>query len=160
QTLIRAQRGGMDSVQPYLKSLVEKDHPATPLILEALTRGYLRAYRFGDAAFMLALWRDRWPGDPPADLLEGCGRQPMGPDSRAIEHYQRVLEQDSEHDEARQRLANLLLETARPAEALEHLERLAETRPQDPLVQVRLARCLWILGRPQEAVERLDGVLA
>src|SRR5262249_44648408 len=55
QTLIRAQRGGMDSVQPHLKSLVEEHHPATTLILEAMTRGYLRAYRFGDALYLITL---------------------------------------------------------------------------------------------------------
>src|SRR5262249_26993574 len=101
QALIRAQRGGMDSVQPYLRSLVEDDHPATPLILEAMTKGYMKAYRFGDAAYLLALWRERSPDDLQANLLQGYVREHVGPEQEAVDNYRRVLEQDPEHDDAR-----------------------------------------------------------
>ncbi len=160
QTLVRAQRGGMDSVMPYLKSLVEQNHPATPLILEAMARGYIRAFRFGDAAMLLALWQERRPGDKQASLLQGYVHEQIGPEQAAIENYRRVLEVDPEHDEARVRLADLLVERAMPAEALEHVQLLAARRPGDAYILVRLARCLYALGRPEEAEEIVDRIIA
>jgi predicted Zn-dependent protease len=160
QTLIRAERGGMDSVTPYLRSLVEQEHPATPLILEALAQGYMRAYRYGDAAMVVGLWQDRWPDDIQANLFQGYIREQIGPSTMAVACYRRVLELDPEHDEARLRLAGLLIEEAMVPEALEHLEHLACKHPEDLYVQARLARCLLALGRPEEAEEKADQILA
>jgi predicted Zn-dependent protease len=77
-----------------------------------------------------------------------------------MEYYGRVLELDPEQDEARLRLADLLVNQAAPAEALEHLEHLARRRPDDLYIQTRLARCLVALGRLEEAEERLERVIA
>jgi predicted Zn-dependent protease len=160
QILIRAERGGMDSVMPYLRSLVEENHPATPLILEAMIRGYMRAFRYGDAAMLVSLWLDRWPDDIQANLYHGYISGQIGSEEKAVESYRRVLELDPEHDEARLRLADLLINRAAAAEALEHLDQLARKRPDDLYVQTRFARCLLALGRPEEAEEKADRVLA
>jgi tetratricopeptide (TPR) repeat protein len=159
QILIRAQRGGMDSVMPYLRSLVEEDHAATRLILEAMIRGYMRAFRYGDAYILSSLWLDRWPDDIQANLVHGYVNELIGSEQKAVTSYHRVVELDPEHDEARMRLVDLLLNRAAPADAMEHLEHLASKRPKDPYVQTRIARCLVTLGRPEEAEERLDRVL-
>src|SRR5262249_27670266 len=119
QALLRAQRGGVGSVPPCLRSLGEADPPATPLILEAMVRGYMRAYRYGDATLLLALWQDRCPDDLEVYLLQGYVREQIGPTRDAVENYRRVLELDPEHDEARLRLADVLLDQSLPAEALE-----------------------------------------
>src|SRR5262249_35367451 len=117
QVLIRAQRGGMDSVTPYLRSLVEEDHTATPLILAAMIQGYMRAYRYGDAAVLVSLWRDRWPDDIQANLFEGYVAEQIGSGEQAVKNFRRVLAVDPDHDEARLRLAELLIAHAAPAEA-------------------------------------------
>jgi predicted Zn-dependent protease len=160
QILLRAERGGMDSVMPYLRSLVEQEHPASPLILEAMIRGYMKAYRYGDAAMLVSLWRDRWPDDIQANLFEGYVAEQIGSGDQAVKNFRRVLAVDPDHDEARLRLAELLMAHAAPAEALGHLEDLAHKHPQDLYVQTRYARCLVALGRPEEAEERADRVLA
>jgi predicted Zn-dependent protease len=160
QTLIRAQRGGMDSVTPYLRSLVEQNDPATPLILEAMVKGYMRAFRYGDASFLLNVWLDRWPDDIEAHLFQANVCEQIGPEQEAVNHYRKVLELDPEQEEARLRLAILLIHRAVPAEALEHLERLAEKRPGDPYILSKRAHCLLALGRPQEAEETADRILA
>jgi tetratricopeptide (TPR) repeat protein len=160
QVLIRAERGGMDSVTPYLRSLVEEDHPASPLILDALARGYMRAFRYGDAYAIATLWQDRWPDDIQANFFAGYVNELIGSETQAVADYRRVLELDPEHDEARLRLADLLVNKARAAEALEHLEQVARRRPEDLYVQTRYARCLIALGRPEEAEEKVDRVLA
>jgi tetratricopeptide (TPR) repeat protein len=160
QVLIRAQRGGMDSVTPYLRSLVEEDHPATPLILEALIRGYMRAFRYGDAYALVSLWQDRWPDDIEANIFGGFVNEQVGSQQQAVTNYRRVLQLDPEQDEARLRLADLLVDRAVPAEALEHLEQLARKHAGDLYLQTRLARCLVAMGRFEEAEEYLDRVLA
>src|SRR6266852_6049415 len=48
QLLLSAERG-VDQVASVCRRHVEQDHPDTPLILEALTRGYLRQYRISEA---------------------------------------------------------------------------------------------------------------
>ncbi|MEK7214376.1 MAG: tetratricopeptide repeat protein, partial [Chloroflexota bacterium] len=160
QSLIRAQRGGMDSVTPYLRSLVEAHHPATPLILESMAQGYMRSYRFGDAAAILHLWRERSPDDLQANFLEGIVRERVGPEQEAVDNYRRVLEVDPEHDAARHQLAALLIDRAQPAEAMEHLAVLSQRRPGDLHVRVRLAQCQLALGRTAEAEAGLERVLA
>ena len=98
QTLLRAQRGGMDPMTPYLRSLVEYDHPATPLILEAMARGYLRASRYLDAAAVLAVWLGRDPDDVQANFMLGWVREQIGPQQQAVDNYRRVVEVDPEHE--------------------------------------------------------------
>lgn len=160
QSLIRAQRGGMDFVMPYLRSLVEAHHPATPLILESMVQGYLKSYRFGDAAYLLHLWRERFPDDLQANFLQGLVRERVGPEQEAVDNYRRVLELEPEHYEARHQLAALLIDRAQPAEAMTHLEVLSQRRPADLHLRVRLAQCQMALGRLSEAQENLERVLA
>jgi tetratricopeptide (TPR) repeat protein len=160
QILIRAERGGMDTVMPYLRSLVEDEHPDTPLILEAMSRGYMRAFRYGDAYALVSLWQDRWPDDIEANLFLGYINEQIGSQEQAVASFRRVLELDSDLDEARLRLADLLINRAAAAEAEEHLEYVARRRPEDLYIQTRLAKCLAALGRAEEAEEKLDRVLA
>jgi tetratricopeptide (TPR) repeat protein len=160
QALIKAQRGGMDAVLPYVRSLVEKHDPASLLIFEAMAQGYIRKYRAGDAAAVLALWRERAPDDLQANFLQGFVRELVGPEQEALDNYRKVLEIDPEHYEARLRLAILLTERAQPAEALKHLEYLAQQRPSDAMTLVRLAQCHLALGQPGQANQELDQVLA
>src|SRR5262249_24406364 len=116
QALLRAQRGEMDQVQEFLRSLAEADHESSVLIFEAMARGYIRAFRYGQAGYMLQLWLDKEPDDPQAQFLQGWVREQIGPQQQAVDNYRRVIELDPEHDLARQHLANLLLERARPKE--------------------------------------------
>src|SRR5262249_2172943 len=125
----------------YLRPLVEANHPATPLILEAMARGYMKAYRYTDAAAVLELWVERSPDDVEAHLLRGFVWEQLGLLQVALKDYRRVAELDPDNDEGRLRASSLLLEQALPAEALDHLEYLIRKRPDDPDVLVRLARC-------------------
>jgi Tfp pilus assembly protein PilF len=160
QTLVRAQRGGMDALTPYLRPLVEQDHPASPLILEAMARGYIKAFRYADAAAVLAVWINRDPDNIQACLLQGFVREQNGPKSQAVEDFRRVVELDPDNEEGRLRLGMLLLlERAMPAEAAVHLEYLARKQPDNLDALTRLALCRLALGRQDEAREILQGVL-
>ena len=53
ELLLSAERD-VEQVVDACRQYVERGHPDTPLILEALTRGYLRQYRLGEARFCFA----------------------------------------------------------------------------------------------------------
>jgi tetratricopeptide (TPR) repeat protein len=159
QLLLSAERG-VDQVAPVCRRRVEQDDPDAPLILEALTRGYLRQYRLGEAHFCLDQWLQRQPDNPQALCMKGQFHldYERAPD-RAVESYRRAVELDPEHEEARLGLAVVLLESKSFAEAVQHLEYLCGRLPDNLRVQVGLAQCRDALGEAETARRLVDVVL-
>jgi tetratricopeptide (TPR) repeat protein len=158
--MLRAQNGDLDNVETFLRQQVLDDHPDTLFILDAMTRGYVRVYRFALAQYCLKLWLEREPNSAPALLHRARIWERIHNYQDAADDFRRVLEVDSSLSEARLGLANSLLELAQPAEALQHLEQMRQTQPDDPQVLVRLACCQNTLNRPADARVVLDQVLA
>ncbi len=148
--LMQAQLDPDDKVD-YLRQLVEAHDPRSPLILEAMIRGYMRRHRYLDAGFLANIWLERKPDDPYALLCRGAVRDQIGPRVQCVEDFQRVLEIDPSQEEARMRLARSLLELARPSEALEIIRPLAEKYPNEPKVLVTLGECQDGVGEIKEA---------
>jgi tetratricopeptide (TPR) repeat protein len=160
RALLTAEGGDVDDVLTFCKARVEADDPDSPLILAALARGLLRDYRLLDADWAVRTWQERSPDDPMSHLLRGRVAHERYADTTAIAAYRRALEIDPELDEARDKLAAVLVETNQPREALPHLEYLCRQRPNDPALAVRLAQCRDLLGEQDEAARLLDEVLA
>lgn len=160
RALVRAERGEVDAVEPFCRALVARNHPATPLALEALTAGYLRSYRLEDAELSLKFWAERLPDDVQALLFRGTIFELRLNPQEALCTYRRAVELDPEFDDARARLAVNLLELVQASEALPHLEYLVSRRPDNPAYRVELARCQAQLGAHDKALELLDEVLA
>lgn len=142
---------------------VEQNRPDAPLILEALTRGYLREYRLAEARQSLDRWRQLQPDNPQALCLEGRYRLNYDREHSAAaaeESYRRAVELDGEHEEARLGLAVALLVQQKFAEAVEHLELLRRTQPQDSKILLALAEGRDGLGEIDEAVRLVDDVLS
>ncbi|HBI46454.1 MAG TPA: hypothetical protein DDY78_26915 [Planctomycetales bacterium] len=140
---------------------VEDSRADTPLLLESLTRGYLRQYRLGQARLCLDRWLQMQPDNPQALYLEGLLNFDYRHDpSAAIKSYRRAVELDPEHEEARLGLAVALLQNKDFAEAAEHFERLRQCQPDNASVQIGLAECLDGLGQQAEAAQLVDAVLA
>jgi tetratricopeptide (TPR) repeat protein len=160
QLLLSAERD-VTQAAPVCRRYVEQDHPDTPLILEALTRGYLRQYRLSEAKFCLDLWLEKQPDNPQALCFQGEFHldYEKAPD-RALKSYRRAVELDPENEEARQGLAIVLLDSKSFSEALEHIEYVRRFQPENLRVQVGLAECREGLGERAEAVRLLDEVLA
>src|SRR5262249_43307821 len=78
----------------------------------------------------------------------------------ALKDYERAVRLDPAHDEARQRLAEILLHTSRPAEAVSHYQLLHQRQPGNPTFVAGLARCKRSLGEAEEARQLLDDLLA
>jgi predicted Zn-dependent protease len=159
QLLLSAERR-IDQVEELCWRYVQEGHPDAPLIFEALTRGYLRQYRLGDARRCLDRWLQSEPDNAQAHSLEGQFHLEYAfARSAAIESYRRALELDPEHDEARVGLAVALLDSKNYSEAAEHFEQLRRRQPDNLSVQVGLAECRDSLGQSAEAAHLMDRVL-
>jgi len=160
RALLTAEGGDVDDVLKFCTAKVEARDPESPLILEALARGLLRDYRLAEADWAVRTWQERQADDPMGHLLRGRVAHESYADTTAIAAFRRALEIDPELDEARDRLAAVLVETNQPQEALPHLEYLCRSRPNDAGLSVRLAECRDLLGEQDEAARLLDEVLA
>jgi tetratricopeptide (TPR) repeat protein len=161
QLLLSAERR-VDQVMEPCWHYVEQGHPDTPLILEALTRGYLRQYRLGEARKCLDHWMQRQPDNPQALYLDGLFHLDYAHHARSAAEasYRRAVELDPEHEEARLGLAVTLIEGRNFPEAIEHLEYMRRCQPDNLSVQVGLAECRGAQGQRAEAVRLTDDVLA
>jgi tetratricopeptide (TPR) repeat protein len=150
----------VDQVADLCWRYVEKGHPDTPLLLEALTRGYLQQYRLGKVRICLDRWRQLQPDNPQAWYLEGLFLfDYLHASAAAMDSYRRAVELDPEHEEARLGLAVALLGDKNFTEAAEHFEHLRQCQLDNLSVQVGLAECLDGLGRQVEAEQLVDAVL-
>jgi tetratricopeptide (TPR) repeat protein len=158
--LLQAQRGEPARVEADLLAWVEKDHPDSVYILEALTQGYMRTYEMRRARDCLDLWLERDPDAVQALVWRGDVHERLDARPRALEDYRRAVEIDPERDDARQRLADLLIDSRQAQEALEHYEFLAQRQSSSAAVLLGLARCRIELGQGEEAGRLLDDLLA
>src|SRR5262245_51123945 len=101
QVMLRAARGETGQVGALCRALIDRNHPATPLLLEALAQGSLEAGRTRDAGRYLDEWLKREPNNPQAHLLRGNLQNILRNFSAAAEEFGRALELDPELDAAR-----------------------------------------------------------
>jgi Flp pilus assembly protein TadD len=151
----------VDTYSDQCWQCLEEGRFDAPLLLEALTRGYLRQYRLGQAHFCLDHWKQLQPDNPQVFYLEGLFRLDYSQDRTAAEEsYRRAVELDPDHEEARLGLAVALLMGKNFAEAAKHFERLLQCQPDNLRLQAGLAECLDSLGETDKAVLMVDDVLA
>jgi tetratricopeptide (TPR) repeat protein len=160
QLLLSAERR-VDQVAAVCRHHVEHGHPDAPLILEALTRGYLRQYRLGEARFCLDRWRQLQPDNVQALCFEGeLHLDYEHARTAAADSYRQALQLDPEHEEARLGLAIALVENKRFAEAAEQIELLRAAQPDNLRLAVGLAECRDALGDAAAAGNLVESVLA
>jgi len=158
--LTRAQRGDLAQVNGRLWSEVQSGHADAPLILEALSRGYVQSFRLEEALQSLQLWLESRPDDVQALLWRGEVWERLLHPEDALADYRRALELAPQRDDERLHVAEILITVRQPEEAARHLALLGERRPEDTKVLVNLARCRRLQGQPDEARHILDQVLA
>jgi tetratricopeptide (TPR) repeat protein len=159
--LLLAAERRVDEVEELCWSYVEKGHGDTGLLLEALTRGYSRQYRYGQARMCLNRWKKLQPDNRQVYCLEGLFLlDHLHAMSSAADSFRRALELDPDHEEARLGLAIALLEGKSYAQAAKHFEHLQRCQPDNLRVQVGLAECHEGLGDTAEAERLVDDALA
>jgi tetratricopeptide (TPR) repeat protein len=157
--LIEAQRGEMTKVEGFLTACINKEHPDTVLILEAMTYGYMKTYQMASALECLNAWLKLQPDAVQALIWRGSVQRLVSRYLEAADDYRRALELEPENQEARQGLAELLIYSHRPEEALQHFDYLHERRPDNAAITLGLARCQIELGKLQEGKQLLDQLL-
>jgi tetratricopeptide (TPR) repeat protein len=140
--------------------LIQNGDPNTVQILEALTKGYLRVYRFSEADSCLKQWLEHDPDSSEAYFLLGWSLQQRGVKEATIENFTRSVSLDPNNRVARYQLALSLIESAQPEEAIKHIEILVRKEPNNLDLLVNLAQCQHALGLVDEARRNLEKVLA
>jgi tetratricopeptide (TPR) repeat protein len=158
--LLRVARGDVDELAPSLLASVDRRHPESAAILEALASVYMRQTRYREALHCLDRWVELDPDCVRALDWRGWVGNQLDLRSQAVGDYERALELQPGRSAVRLRLAKLLIESSRHAEAVPHLERLREEQPSNPDVLVALASCRTVESRTDEARTLLDQVLA
>jgi tetratricopeptide (TPR) repeat protein len=157
--LLRAAMGDLEEVEGFLRQRSQRDPLQASLCLEALAEGFTRLYRIPEALACLGQWLEFEPGNPQPHYLRGKLYFQINGWEKAATDLRRAIELDPERDEARDRLARVLLELSRYGEAMEQLEYLRKKNPDDRDVLVRMARAYHGQGQSKQARQLLEEVL-
>jgi Tfp pilus assembly protein PilF len=158
--LLQAQFGDLDSVEDVLWQHIGRKKPETPLILEALARGYSRVLRPAAAMRCVRRILVSDPDNIEALVLAGKIIERGGPEAEDVsKYYRRALELDPERDDARLSLAQLFL-VDRAEGARAQFEFLRARQPDNVEVMLGLAQAQRQVGEPEQARALLEEVLA
>jgi tetratricopeptide (TPR) repeat protein len=158
--LLRVQRGEVDKLRPDLWVYVSKKQPEAVRVLETLATTYLSDLRLSWGQRCLEEWLKLEPNNARVHEMLGLVKQMLDvPPSEVMKSYVRALQLDSSRDEARRRLAELLILARDVAAALPHVEYLAAKHPDWPEIQVDLAECRQLEGKFDEARRMLTEVV-
>jgi tetratricopeptide (TPR) repeat protein len=157
--LMQAQQGDFGDIEETLWKKVKLDAPETPLILEALARGYTRMSRLGPAMLCLNMLLERDPDNVEALANRGRVYERTTGGVDAIKDYRRVLKLRPDRDDVRLSAA-LILVIDNPDEARREFEYLLEHQPDNPEVLLGLAQAYHQLGDLDKPRPLIDAVLA
>jgi tetratricopeptide (TPR) repeat protein len=157
--LLKAQTGNMTEVEETLWKYVEKNKPETPLILEALARGYIRMLRLGSALTCLDQLLQRDPENIDGLMMRGSIKEGSADQLDSIRDYRRALELKPDRDDARLSLARVLVRVE-PEKARELFEQLLQRQPDNPDALLGLAQVQNALGDSEQAKANLRAFLA
>ena len=149
----------------FLESTMQERMELEPehrtLILEALIRGAFVSTRLYRIKQLTDEWLKEPTPDPRPYYWRGFAHERFGgyQQDRAIEDYKSALERDGDFDDARERLANLLLNKNWTNEARPQFEILLQRRPDDPKIMAGMGRCLTAAGEIEQSRQFLDGAL-
>jgi predicted Zn-dependent protease len=160
KTLAGVQQGELERVEPVLADFVRRDHPDKLLILEALAQGCRRTYQLPRALAHLDAWLGAQPDSVRALVWRGETLLLLGRDRDALADYRKAVEVDPHEDEARLKVAELLLGFHQPEEASKHFTELLNRHPDQGEALFGLARCRAEQGDTPGAVKLLDRLLS
>lgn len=152
------QGGRFDQPGPTLEQLIARNNsdPFAYELYEALSKGYLHAYRFLDAQRTLNFWIDWRPQDAEPRLWRAGIWEKMDKWEQAVAEYQGILKYNPRHYEARLSIARVQMSHLNSVDAArEGFERCLAQRPDDVGAILGLAECERRLSEPDAAEARL-----
>jgi tetratricopeptide (TPR) repeat protein len=160
RVLMQAQVGKLAEVEAPLLEQLSTVGDEDELILEALVKGYLEAYRLPHADYWATEWIKRHPQHWQPYLYRGRAHYLNRAMGRAAADYRRALEIKPDHRQGRLWLASALLLGGQFAEALPEFETYLRDDPDDPSGLLGLAGCYLELSQQKPAEEALNRLLA
>jgi tetratricopeptide (TPR) repeat protein len=157
--LLQAQSEEVSAVERPLWDYIDKNRAETPLILEALARGYVRMLRLGTALHCLQLLLKQEPDNIQALVLRGWILEGGGEPGPATTDYRHALELDPDRDDVRLSLAHLLLRD-NPQEACSEFEVLIAHQPNNAEVLLGLGQAYRAVGETEKARPLIKALLA
>lgn len=158
--LSRVQRGEMQKLEEVLVSYVNRNHPDTTLILEALIQGYMKTYELPKILKCLDLWLETQPDNVQALVWRGWAQRLLSRYQEATDDYAKAVSLEPDNIEARENLAELLIFSHKGQEALPHFQYLLAADPKNAALRLGLARCHAEQGDLTTAAQVLDELLA
>jgi tetratricopeptide (TPR) repeat protein len=158
--LASAQRGDLTEVEARLLERALNGDPDTPLILEALTQGYVRTYQLPGVLYCSEQLLALVPDHVQAHIWHGWVLEQVTRYDDACDEYRQAIALAPDDVWARLSLGELLLFLrSRPDQAAEQFDYLIARQPHNPAYLLGLARCRAAMGRTAEARRLLDEVL-
>src|SRR5262245_26943414 len=158
--LLGVQQGDLRGDEDRLRTEVDRNHPYSPEILEALAKGFDASYRWPEAGLVLSRLLERYPGHVPALVLRGKVLARIRQFDPAYEDLRKAVDQAPGNAAAQAAFAGLLNKRGQTRESILHFEIAQRVRPGDPAIQLGLARALVDAADLSAAKKALDELLA
>jgi tetratricopeptide (TPR) repeat protein len=157
--MLAAQTGRAETVVEPLYDYVRSDHPASPLILEALCMGF-RGIRSGNiAARFAAMWLEREPENVQALICHGVCVGELGFFMEAAIDFEKAYQISPDHPSCRLNLGIARLEMAQFRSAAELFEQVVAAEPDNSNALLGLAQCKVAMNEHEQAQAILDGII-
>jgi tetratricopeptide (TPR) repeat protein len=156
---VQEQAASAPASEQQLMKYVQKDHPDSSLMLEALAAGFRKTRRFPQALYCLDKLIGLQPDNAWAHLTLGRCFDDLSQPAVAIAAFEKVIEIDPENVEARLRLVDNLIEYRRTQDAIAHLSFLRQRLPKNAAVLAALGTCLHTDNQLVDAERSLRAAL-
>ncbi len=156
--LTQAQSGHVSSVLPQLREYLATSNTDVQEVCEALVNGYLRNYRFEEAAHWLEAWEGDFPQEAQPHFCRGALWQHFDRLPDALKEFRRAVELEPGRTDVRLELGRVLAGLHQYDRAILQLQRCLEDDPQNSDVLAALAGCFLLQGeleRPRKIYQQL-----
>jgi tetratricopeptide (TPR) repeat protein len=158
--MLRAARGDAEAVLDPLLPYLKEKRPESPLVLEAMSVGFLRRYQRAPASKAVEDWIELEPDNPWAYFARGNLAADAQNASQARADYEKSLELLPGSIRVRRALLLMLIYLGEFDKAIKEIERVLEREPDNMELLLRLAQChIELAGREQWHYQRADELL-
>ncbi|MCA9179249.1 MAG: tetratricopeptide repeat protein [Planctomycetales bacterium] len=146
QALALAQSGQISKAEATLMRALEEAPEETAEICEALVSGYMRNYRFGEAARWIEAWKQDYAADPQPHIAQGKLWQHLRLWNEAAEAFGEARRRAPQRTDILSGLGESLAALHRYDDAVEVYREAVALEPDNPTILAGLAGCYLAQG--------------